>query len=125
KTECAAIVTLAICIVKIGVPVPSWVIWIQLLGARGQSEPAFEVARINKHFPNKCNAIAIHRIQCGSPFRRIPEAFEFLLEKEDLRKTEMRQVIGWRLFYGTLRSGRSSRKRVGEELEPLPISLRV
>src|SRR6266852_5349668 len=45
ETECAAVVALSVCMVEVGVPVPSGVMGVELLGALRQLEAALPVAR--------------------------------------------------------------------------------
>src|SRR6478752_1456540 len=105
KIECTAVVALAVGIVKIGIPIPAGMVRIQLLGALGQSHAALPVARIGQQLTQKSDGVAVHRIECDSPFCRIAEALKFLLEEERLRQSEMGQMIGWLCLNRTSRSG--------------------
>ncbi len=103
ETQCAAVVALAVRVVEVGIPVPSRMVRIELLGASREREATLPVACIGQQLTEKSDRVAVHGVQCDGPLRRIPEALEFLLEEERLGQAEIGQRIGRRRLDGTPR----------------------
>ena len=95
ETERGKVVALAVSIVEVSVPVPAWMIGIELLCPRTQLETSLPIPCIGEQLTNKGDGVAVHGVKCDGPLRCVAEALEFFLEKECLSQTEMGQMIGW------------------------------
>ncbi len=88
ERECAAVVALRICVVKIREPVGSRMVRIQLFGSAGELHATFRVAGIGQQLTEQRHRVAIHRIERGRTLRSISEGVEISLVRERLRQAE-------------------------------------
>src|SRR5262249_8773514 len=105
KTERSAVVAPAVRVVEIGIPVPSGMTGIELLGSSRKLEAARRLARVGQQLPEESDGVAVQRVERGGPVRRVAETLDLPDEEERRRQAEMGHVIGWRRLHGPPRGG--------------------